>query len=191
LLTATGTVSNSNVELSDADLLARVLVDGDQHAFGELVRRHQSPVRGLLRQLTRADVELADDLAQDTFIRAYKNIRSFRGEAKFSTWLYRVAYNVFREHARKRKELVGIDEAQLQAQADPQTTDPALRHDLMSALAQLPLHERTAIVLCCQNGLSHDEAARVLDIPLGTVKTNVLRGREKLKKMLAAWSNEK
>jgi RNA polymerase sigma factor (sigma-70 family) len=191
LLTATGTVSNSNVELSDADLLARVLVDGDQHAFGELVRRHQSPVRGLLRQLTRADVELADDLAQDTFIRAYKNIRSFRGEAKFSTWLYRVAYNVFREHARKRKELVGIDEAQLQAQADPQTTDPALRLDLMSALTQLPLHERTAIVLCCQNGLSHDEAARVLDIPLGTVKTNVLRGREKLKKMLAAWSNEK
>ena len=189
LLTASGTVSNNDVELSDADLLARVLVDGDQHAFGELVRRHQSPVRGLLRQLTRTDVELADDLAQETFIRAYKNIRSFRGESKFSTWLYRVAYNVFREHARKRKELVGIDEEQLQAQADPQTTDPALRHDLMNALSQLPLHERSAIVLCCQNGLSHDEAARVLDIPLGTVKTNVLRGREKLKRMLAAWMN--
>ncbi len=176
------------MELSDADLLARVLVDADQHAFGELVRRHQSPIRGLLRQLTRADVELADDLAQETFIRAYKNIRSFRGEAKFSTWLYRIAYNVFREHARKRKELVGIDEEQWQAQADSQTTDAALRHDLMSALTRLPLHERTAIVLCCQNGLSHDEAARVLDIPLGTVKTNVLRGREKLKKMLAAWA---
>jgi RNA polymerase sigma factor (sigma-70 family) len=188
LLTGTGTVSNNDVELSDADLLARVLVDGDQHAFGELVRRHQSPVRGLLRQLTRIDVELADDLAQETFIRAYKNIRSFRGEAKFSTWLYRIAYNVFREHARKRKEVVGIDEEQLQTQADPQTTDPALRHDLMNALSQLPLHERSAIILCCQNGLSHDEAARVLDIPLGTVKTNVLRGREKLKKMLAAWS---
>jgi len=176
------------VELTDADLLARVLVDGDPHAFGELVRRHQSPVRGLLRQLVRADVELADDLAQETFIRAYKNIRSFRGEAKFSTWLYRIAYNVFREHARKRKELVGIDEERLQAEADPQTVDPALRHDLMNALANLPLHERTAVTLCCQNGLSHDEAARVLDIPLGTVKTNVLRGREKLKKMLAAWA---
>ena len=176
------------MELTDADLLARVIVDGDQHAFGELVRRHQSPVRGLLRQLVRADVELADDLAQETFIRAYKNIRSFRGEAKFSTWLYRIAYNVFRENARKRKELVGIDEAQLQAEADPQTTDAGLRHDLMNALANLPLHERTAVTLCCQNGLSHDEAARVLDIPLGTVKTNVLRGRGKLKKMLAAWA---
>ena len=178
------------MELTDADLLTRVLVDGDQHAFGELVRRHQSPVRGLLRTLTRTDVELADDLAQETFIRAYKNIRSFRGEAKFSTWLYRIAYNVFRDDARKRKELVGVDEAQLQSKADPQTADPGLRHDLMSALAALPLSERTAIILCCQNGLSHDEAARVLDIPLGTVKTNVLRGREKLKKMLSAWAPE-
>lgn len=177
------------MELTDADLLARVLVHGDQHAFGELVRRHQSPVRGLLRQLTRSDVELADDLAQETFIRAYKHIGSFRGEAKFSTWLFRIAYNLFREHARKRKELVGIDERQLEAEADPRAVDPALRHDLMNALAQLPLSERTAVLLCCQNGLSHDEASRVLDIPLGTVKTNVLRGREKLKKILAAWNS--
>jgi RNA polymerase sigma factor (sigma-70 family) len=175
------------VELTDADLVARVLVDDDQHAFGELVRRHQSPVRGLLRQLTRTDAALADDLAQQTFLRAYKNIRSFRGEARFSTWLYRIAYNCFREDARRRKELVGIDEEQLQTQHDPQVADPALRHDLMHALSSLPLNERSAILLCCQNGLSHDEAARVLDIPLGTVKTNVLRGREKLKRMLADW----
>jgi RNA polymerase sigma-70 factor (ECF subfamily) len=57
----------------------------------------------------------------------------------------------------------------------------------MHALSLLPLRERSAVLLCCQNGLSHDEAARVLNIPLGTVKTNVLRGREKLKRMLAAW----
>ena len=173
--------------LNDADLVARVLLEDDHHAFAELVRNHQSPVRGLLRQLTRSDLALADDLAQETFLRAYKNIRSFRGEAKFSTWLYRIAYNCFREEARKRKELVGIDESQLEAEQDPQTVDPALKHDLMQALQLLPLHERSAILLCCQNGLSHDEAARVLDIPLGTVKTNVLRGREKLKKMLADW----
>lgn len=173
--------------LNDADLVARVLLDDDHHAFAELVRNHQSTVRGLLRNLTRADVALADDLSQETFLRAYKNIRSFRGEAKFSTWLYRIAYNCFREDARKRKELVGIDESQLEAEPDPQTVDPALRQDLMHALQLLPLHERSAVLLCCQNGLSHDEASRVLDIPLGTVKTNVLRGREKLKKTLAAW----
>ena len=173
--------------LDDADLVARVLVEDDHHAFAELVRNHQSAVRGLLRQLTRSDLGLADDLAQETFVRAYRNLSRFRGEAKFSTWLYRIAYNCFREDARKRKELVGIDESQLEAEYDPQTIDPALRHDLMDALQQLPLHERSAITLCCQNGLSHDEAARVLDIPLGTVKTNVLRGREKLKKLLSAW----
>jgi RNA polymerase sigma factor (sigma-70 family) len=154
------------------------------------VRRHQSSVRGLLRQLTRTDVALADDLAQDTFLRAYKNIRSFRGEARFSTWLYRIAYNCFREDARRRKELVGIDDEQLQAERDPQVADPGLRHDLMHALNLLPQHERSAVLLCCQNGLSHEEAARVLDIPLGTVKTNVLRGREKLKRTLAAWKPE-
>lgn len=153
------------------------------------MRRHQSAVRGLLRQLARSDLALADDLAQETFLKAYKKIGSFRGEAKFSTWLYRIAYNCFREEARRRKELVGIDETQLEAEPDPHTVDPALRQDLMQALELLPLHERTAVLLCCQNGLSHDEASRVLDIPLGTVKTNVLRGREKLKKTLAAWSN--
>ena len=175
------------MELTDAVLVARVLVDDDQNAFCELVRRHQSAVRGLLRQLTRTDVALADDLAQQTFLRAYKNIRSFRGEARFSTWLYRIAYNCFREDARRRKEFVGIDEEQLQTQHDPQVADPALRHDLMRALNLLPLNERSAVLLCCQSGLSHDEASRVLDIPLGTVKTNVLRGREKLKRMLADW----
>ena len=178
------------MSLTDADLVARLLVDDDQHAFAELVRRHQSTVRGLLRNLVRSDVTLADDLAQETFIRAYKHIGSFRGEAKFSTWLYRIAYNCFREEARRRKELVGIDERQLEAEYDPSTVDAALRHDLAHALQSLPLHERTAIVLCCQNGLSHDEAARVLDIPLGTVKTNVLRGREKLKRLLAGWKTK-
>jgi RNA polymerase sigma-70 factor (ECF subfamily) len=177
------------VSLTDADLIARVLLEDDHHAFSELVKRHQSAVRGLLRQLTRTDLALADDLAQETFLKAYKNIRSFRGEARFSTWLYRIAYNCFREDARRRKELVGIDETQLEAEQDPHTVDAGLRQDLMQALQLLPLHERSAVLLCCQNGLSHDEAARVLEIPLGTVKTNVLRGREKLKKTLAAWGN--
>src|SRR5205807_5106994 len=126
-------------------------------AFAELVRNHQSSVRGLLRQLVRADVSLADDLAQETFLRAYKNLRSFRGEARFSTWLYRIAYNCFREEARRRKELVGIDQEQLEAEHDRQVVDPGLRHDLMYALSLLPLHERSAILLCCQNGLSHNE----------------------------------
>ncbi len=172
---------------NDADLVARVLVEDDTHAYSELVRRHQSVVRGLLRQLTRPDFSLADDLAQETFLRAYRSLASFRGEAKFTTWLYRIAYNVFKAEARRRRELVGLDEFEHAAEPDPAAANPALRHDLTHALGQLPLPERTAVVLCCQNGLTHEEASRVLEIPLGTVKTNVLRGREKLKHALAAW----
>ena len=90
------------MELTDADLVARVLVDEDQHAFSELVRRHQSAVRGLLRQLTRTDAALADDLAQEAFLKAYKHIRSFRGEAKFSTWLVAVIRNLVIDWIRAR-----------------------------------------------------------------------------------------
>ena len=99
--------------LTDADLVARVLVDDDHHAFAELVRHHQSAIRGLLRQLTRSDLALADDLAQVTFLRAYKHLPSYRGGANFSTCTYRIAYHCFRAAARKRTELVGADEALL------------------------------------------------------------------------------
>ena len=174
-------------DYSDAELVAFTLA-GNPESFAQIVTRYQSLVCALTYSAC-GDLSRSEDLAQETFLRAYKNLRSSRGEARFSTWLYRIAYNCFREEARKRKELVGIDEAQLQAEHDPQTVDPALRHDLARALELLPVHERSAIVLCCQNGLSHDEASRVLDIPLGTVKTNVLRGREKLKKMLAGWGS--
>src|SRR6266567_7465159 len=91
--------------VSDAQLIARVVVKDDRHAFGELVRRHQSAVRATLRKLASGNVALADDLAQETFLLAYRNLRSFRQDAKFSTWLYRIAYNVFLADARKIKEL--------------------------------------------------------------------------------------
>jgi hypothetical protein len=77
----------------------------DQHAFGELVRRHQSPVRAFLTRMTRGDVHLADDLAQETFLKAWQKLYTFRGGAKFSTWLFGIAFNEFRAAARQRKEL--------------------------------------------------------------------------------------
>src|SRR5438445_10407725 len=91
--------------LSDAQLIARCVVGDDRHAFAELVRRHQSTVRACLRKLTAGNAALADDLSQETFLLAYRNLQSFRHEAKFSTWLYRIAYNVFLADARKMKEL--------------------------------------------------------------------------------------
>ena len=95
----------SPIPVSDAQLIARAVVQDDRHAFGELVRRHQSAVRSTLRRLTGGNIAHADDLAQETFLLAYRNLKSFRQEAKFSTWLYRIAYNVFLADARKIKEL--------------------------------------------------------------------------------------
>jgi RNA polymerase sigma factor (sigma-70 family) len=90
----------SSTPVSDAQLIARAVVHDDRHAFGELVRRHQSAVRSTLRRLTGGNVAQADDLALETFWLAYRNRKSFRQEAKFSTWLYRIAYNVFLADAR-------------------------------------------------------------------------------------------
>lgn len=172
---------------TDADLIARVLSREDPNAFAELVRRYQSPVRAFLARMARGDSHLADDLAQETFLKAWKNLRTFRGNAKFSTWLFGIALNELRSAARKHKELSSGEVAEL----PPEPAQPSaaanthLRLDLTDALKALNSNERAAILLCCQNGLSHDEAAKALDCPLGTVKTNILRGREKLKRLLA------
>jgi RNA polymerase sigma-70 factor (ECF subfamily) len=179
------------VELSDSDLIARVLLDDDHHAFGELVKRHQSAVRATLRKLTAGNETLADELAQETFLKAYRSLGKFRGEAKFSTWLYRIAYNVFQSDARAAKYHEQFDEA---AHAEPQapTTDAVdFQHDLDAALSRLSEKERAAVTLCYTSGLTHEEAAEALQWPLGTLKTNILTGKEKLRRYLAPWQNRR
>src|SRR6186713_1816105 len=94
----------SSADVSDAQLIARCLVGDDRHAFAELVKRHQSAVRACLRRLTAGNHALADDLAQETFVQAWRGLKSFRQEARFSTWLYRIATNCWLADARKRKE---------------------------------------------------------------------------------------
>ena len=186
--------------LTDAQLIARVVVQDDRHAFSELVRRYQSAVRTTLRRLTSGNHALADDLAQDTFMLAYRNLKSFRQEAKFSTWLYRIATNAFLANARKRKEeQLGDRDASLAddedgdiAHFDAAGPDPArgatLRIDMERALAVLSEGERAAIIQCYHNDLSHEEAAQVLNCPVGTVKTHILRAKQKLKTRLLAWA---
>src|SRR5499425_3483049 len=114
----------SATAVSDAQLIARVLVQDDRHAFSELVRRHQSTVRACLRKFTTGNAALADDLAQETFLLAYRNLKSFRQEAKFSTWLYRIAYNAFLADARKMKETALPDEADMDELVTTTETEP-------------------------------------------------------------------
>ena len=174
------------MSFTDADLIARALLDADQNAFGELVRRYQSPVRGFLVKMTRGDLHLADDLAQETFVKAWKKLGTFRSDAKFSTWLFGIACNEWRMQVRGRREipLEELSTPPPEPEEPPAAATSQLRLDLAQAMKTLTEGERAAIVLCCQNGLSHDEAAQALECPLGTVKTNVLRGKEKLRRCL-------
>lgn len=192
--------SGPTAAVTDAQLIARCVVSDDRHAFAELVKRHQSTVRACLRKLTVGDHALADDLAQETFVLAWRNLRSFRQEARFSTWLYRIATNCWLAHARKRREeLLGDHDAEVSDEDSESPVDPlqvggdhahaaALRLDLGRAMRVLSDSERAAIVQCYDNDLSHEEAAYVLGIPVGTVKTHIFRAKQKLRTALASWA---
>jgi len=168
--------------ISDAELVARVLAEDDRRAFAELVRRHQSAVRTVLRRLCAGDGARADDLAQETFLRAYRKLASWRGEGKLSTWLYRIAYHLWASQARLAPEprVSSPDEVAPPAEA------AHARVDLARAFAVLREEERVALALAYGEEASHEEAARLLEWPLGTLKTHVARGKEKLRRFFAA-----
>ena len=172
----------------DQALVARSLGANDRRAFEQLVRRHQGMVRAQLRRLLHGDPAAADDLAQEAFLLAWRKLDQFRGAAKFSTWLYRIAYSCFLQAYRKKPLLAGNDDEVAEDQL--QATSPALdlQLDLERAMQRLSAAEQTVLLHCVQLGLSHEEAAYVLTMPLGTVKTHATRGKAKLKTWLAAWS---
>ena len=161
--------------LTDIFLVAQVAVLGNKRAFDELVRRYQSPVRRFFLHQTLGDSQLSDDLAQDTFIKAYLNIASFRGIASFQTWLMRIAYNVFYDYRRK---------AQIQTQPEPLSLGEGmgvgLKMDLYAALSQLKADERTCITLQLIDGYDIAAIAKITGIKAGTVKSHLSRGKEKL-----------
>ncbi len=173
--------------MQDADFIARVLVQGDERAFGELVKRHQSLVRNILRGWLRGDDARADDLAQETFLKAYRNLHQFSGQAQFSTWLYKIAYNEFRAHARSAREHENIDDIVHEPSEESGQRAHDFKEDLNRAMKYLSLEERSAVTCCAMHGMTHQEAAEVLGWPLGTVKTHLLRGKDILRNKLAEW----
>lgn len=166
--------------MNDAASAERRAATGDVAAFGALVRQHQSSVRGFLRRLTKGDHALADDLAQETFLAAHRKIAQFQGQGSFTGWLYAIAWSRFLMETRKRK-LEPLDD--MDERVAP-SIDPAIKLDLEKAMAQLRAPERAALTLCFAMGMPHEEAASVMGVPLGTLKSHVARGREKLKNLL-------
>ncbi|HTT99338.1 MAG TPA: sigma-70 family RNA polymerase sigma factor [Rhizomicrobium sp.] len=175
----------------DQALVARVLLAEDRRAFEQLMRRHHGMVRAQLRRLVNGDHGRADDLAQETFLLAWRKLHQFRGDARFSTWLYRIAYTCFLQAQRKKaapsRSSTDSDAPNDSASRAPETDILALRLDIERAMQRLTQAEQIVLLHCVQLGLSQSDTAYVLSMPLGTVKSHAARGKEKLRALLADW----
>lgn len=167
------------VDRHDVELAAQAAAGG-RREFGELVRRHGSAVRALLRRMG-AQAALADDVAQDAFIQAFERCAEFRGEGTFAGWVKRIAARLYLKRVAK--------EARYIAELEDDSTAPTVEHgdrvDLDEALKSLSEAERLCVSLCHGAGMAHPEIATALNLPLGTVKSHVKRGLDKLRARLA------
>ena len=170
---------------ADERAVLALAIGGDAAAFSELVRRRQSWLRNLLRRLCR-DPALADDLAQQAFLQAWRSLRTLRSANAFGAWLRRLAINTWRAHMR-----VGTVALTEDAEVDePPSADSGMsgeQVDLDRALSRLSGDERLCIVLAYSEGMSHSEISEATGLPLGTVKSHIKRGAERLRTLLHAY----
>ena len=166
-------------ELSNISLVTQVAVFHNKRAFDQLVRKYQSPVRRFFLNQTLGDEQLSDDLAQETFIKAYVNITKFRGMSSFSTWLMRIAYNVFYDDVRARRQTEDIDTSVV-AVRQTAAGDNNLKMDLYKALALLKPDERSCITMQLIDGYPIDQISKITGIAENTVKSHLRRGKEKM-----------
>ncbi len=174
------------MEPTDIELVTLAKAAQDERAFAALVRRHQARLRAFLVRLC-GDASLADDIAQEAFLKAHAGLAGFKGGGSFRSWLYAIAYREFLQDARKAKAAARL-EAALKENPEPEAgvLQSGMSLDLRRALGCLDEMERAAILLCDAAGFSHTEAAAALSAPLGSIKTYVARAREKMRVMLSA-----
>ncbi len=174
----------SPLALLEDEALALRAQEGSQVAFGVLVSRHQGALRTWLRRIGPAP-DLADDIAQETFLAAWRQLARWQGQGRFRSWLFAIAANKAAD-ARRSAGRAAARDTSWQAER-PQAFEPAgaldASIDVDRALATLPEPQRTVVALCFGAGFSHQEAADILGLPLGTVKSHAARGRDR---MLAA-----
>jgi RNA polymerase sigma-70 factor (ECF subfamily) len=185
----TGDLSRAAFGAAAETTLAGLAIGGDDSAYGELVRRRQSWIRELLRRLCR-DPALADDLAQQSFLQAWRRLRTLRSPAAFGGWLRKIAVNTWLQHIRARGEhSVGPAPAEPSEPDNTPAHEPmvAERIDLDRALSQLPADVRLCIVLAYSERMSHREIVAATGMPLGTVKSHIARGAVRLRELLRAY----
>ncbi|MBQ7941807.1 MAG: RNA polymerase sigma factor [Muribaculaceae bacterium] len=174
-------------KFDELKLIARCALGDDRHAFGMLVEAYQTDIRRFFLNLTFGDASLSDDLSQETFIKAYTSIRSFKGLSKFSTWLYRIAYNEFYSYTRKRQE-ERLDENNRSKSPDEplgnyeETSNSRL--DINTALQTLNETERSVVTLYYLQDIPIKKITEITDLPEGTIKSHLSRARTKMAQVL-------
>jgi RNA polymerase sigma-70 factor, ECF subfamily len=158
---------------------------GDEHAFQELVDRYKDLVFALIAR-TVQDRSRAEDLAQDVFLRIHRGLPYFRGEARLSTWIYRIVANVCLQEHGRRPAAISLDERAKATPSGPdrQFGDLELRDRLEKAIARLPANYRLLVAAHYLNGVQYEDLAEALALPLGTVKTQLFRAKQQLRRML-------
>jgi RNA polymerase sigma factor (sigma-70 family) len=179
------TLPGATLGQADERAVLALAICGDAAAFSELVRRRQSWLRNLLRRLCR-DPALADDLAQQAFLQAWRSVRNLRSANAFGAWMRRLAINTWRAHMRAGKSAL-IDDADVAATEAPGSQMAGEQLDLDRALSRLSADERLCIVLAYSEGMSHSEISEATGLPLGTVKSHIKRGAERLRTLLNAY----
>ena len=149
-----------------------------------MVREHQGAVRAFLQRLSR-DPARADDLAQTAFLKAFEATGRLRDPKSAKAWLFQIAYRTFIDEYRKTQRRDALAETQIEEAASQ--TNPALAADIARAMDALPPDCRAVVMLCLAYGMSHSEAAKITSMPLGTVKSHVLRGKTQLRAFLSAY----
>jgi RNA polymerase sigma-70 factor (ECF subfamily) len=181
---------------SDGALVARVL-EGDLEAFGVILARYQGRVYSIAANFA-ANSDDASDLAQDIFLKVYRSLGGFRGQAAFSTWLYRIAVNACVDYTRRRRQatFVPLDDELALSEYDhgPGPEDAAQRRQLRAELARaiggLSTKLRVALILHDVEGLTHEEISRIVGCSVGTTKSRLFRAREEMRRRLAPPSEE-
>lgn len=162
-----------------SDLVERVQRFNDHKAFEQLMIEFQSPVRQFLRRLTNQNFAIADEIAQETFLKAYMHIKTYRGDGKFLSWLFKIAYQQFITVQRKKIE---YSNAELPDTAQPNIAENQFiaERTIKALIPKLKADERACILLHYSHEMSHLEISEIMERPLGTIKSIIRRGREKL-----------
>lgn len=176
-----GRASRPSSDRVESALISRVVVSDDHDAFAELVRLHQSAIRQFLRRLTGTNWDRADDLAQETFWKAYRHLATFQGRGRFLSWLFGIAYQLFITDKRRARGATFVpleDDLASDVDAGQRFAETRTFDELMTMLRA---EERAAVILHYRHELTHVEIADTLALPVGTVKTLIRRARLKLK----------